>query len=145
MGQIAFHFGAPDKLGYACRLLRKAVKSGNRVMVLVPEQWMPKLNEALWGVSATDFLTHCDDQATESLRRRSSVLIAGSTGAGDDSFGALVNLTDDMPENFENFPRVIEVVSLDDDDRQHARRRWKRYTELGFAIDRHDLKLKGDA
>ena len=25
MTEVAFHFNAPDKLGYACRLLRKAV------------------------------------------------------------------------------------------------------------------------
>ena len=31
MTEIAFHFNAPDKLAYACRLLRKAVASGARV------------------------------------------------------------------------------------------------------------------
>lgn len=145
MGRIAFHFGAPDKLGYACRLLRKAVRSGTRVLVWVPEPWIPRLNDALWGVSATDFLTHCDESSADSVQRRSAVLLSTTGRTGDGSYGALVNLTDEMPDNFEDFPRVIEVVSLDDDDRQHARRRWKRYTELGFAIDRHDLKLKGEA
>jgi DNA polymerase-3 subunit chi len=43
---------------------------------------------------------------------------------------------------FEQFVRVIEVVTLDDADRQHARSRWKQYTDQGFDIVRHDLKLK---
>ena len=30
MTEVAFHFNAPDKLGYACRLLRKAVATGAR-------------------------------------------------------------------------------------------------------------------
>ena len=32
MTDVAFHFNAPDKLAYACRLLRKAVGSGSRVV-----------------------------------------------------------------------------------------------------------------
>jgi DNA polymerase-3 subunit chi len=43
---------------------------------------------------------------------------------------------------FDSFERVIEVVSLDDADRQAARQRWKQYTDLGFNITRHDLALK---
>ena len=34
MTEVAFHFNAPDKLGYACRLLRKAVGTGARVLDL---------------------------------------------------------------------------------------------------------------
>ena len=34
MSEVAFHFNAPDKLAYACRLLRKAVGSGARAVVL---------------------------------------------------------------------------------------------------------------
>jgi DNA polymerase-3 subunit chi len=37
---------------------------------------------------------------------------------------------------------VIEVVSTDDDDKDSARNRWKAYTQLGYAISRHDLNLR---
>ena len=43
----------------------------------------------------------------------------------------------------EGFARVVEVVSLDDMDRAMARNRWKDYAARGFAIQRHDLVLKG--
>ena len=33
MTEVTFHFNAPDKLGHACRLLRKAVASGAKVVV----------------------------------------------------------------------------------------------------------------
>ena len=33
MTEISFHFNVPDKLAYACRLLRKAVNAGNKVVV----------------------------------------------------------------------------------------------------------------
>jgi DNA polymerase-3 subunit chi len=55
----------------------------------------------------------------------------------------LVNLGDAVPAGFDAFQRVIEIVSMDDEDRQQARARWKHYTALGFDIERYDLKLKG--
>lgn len=33
MTQVAFHFNAPDKLAYVCRLVRKATRQDARVMV----------------------------------------------------------------------------------------------------------------
>ena len=54
-----------------------------------------------------------------------------------------MNLGHEMPNGFDAFKRVIEVVSLDDADRQQARARWKQYTSLGYDIERHDLQLKG--
>ena len=54
----------------------------------------------------------------------------------------LLNLGVDVPEGFERFDRLIEVVSLDDADRLGARSRWKHYADRGYAITRHDLALK---
>jgi DNA polymerase III subunit chi len=47
-----------------------------------------------------------------------------------------------VPEGFERFERLIEVVTQDDEDRQRARRRWKHYADRGYAITRRDLALK---
>jgi hypothetical protein len=33
MTEIAFHFNAPDKLAYACRFARKALRSGARLVI----------------------------------------------------------------------------------------------------------------
>ncbi len=54
----------------------------------------------------------------------------------------LVTLGDAVPQGFERFQRLIEVVSNDDDDRAGARTRWRHYAAHGFAIVRHDLELK---
>ena len=40
MTEIAFHFNAPDKVAYACRLLRKAVAVNAKVVVVVPQEKM---------------------------------------------------------------------------------------------------------
>jgi DNA polymerase-3 subunit chi len=73
---------------------------------------------------------------------RSSVVFAEELPADPAQFSVLVNLGVGVPDGFDTFKRVIEVVSLEDEDRQQARVRWKQYTSLGYDIERHDLKLK---
>ena len=144
MTDIAFHFGAPDKWAYACRLLRKASASGARVQVLVPEPMVAKLDADLWAVAATEFVTHCTSAADNSVKSRSAVLLVSDMVDSIAPRQVLVNLGNVVPSQFDTFQRVIEVVSLDETDRLGARARWKRYTELGYPITRHDLALRGD-
>ena len=92
MTEVTFHFNAPDKLGHACRVLRKAVAAGAKVVV-----------------------------------------------TGD---GALLNLGSAVPEGFERFERLIEVVTVQEEERQLGRRRWKHYAERGYAIKSEDLAPK---
>ena len=144
MTEIAFHFNAPDKVAYACRLLRKAVASNAKVVVVVPQEQMAQLDESLWTFSQLEFLAHCRMDSSQALRQASPLHLASALDAMDDLTprDVLLNLCDKVCAGFEQFARVIEVVTLDDADRQHARSRWKQYTDQGFEIVRHDLKLK---
>ena len=141
--EIAFHHGAPDKLAYALRLLRKAVGTGVRVLVLAPPGLVQQLDAALWATAPTDFLPHCLADAPAQVRALSLVVLAdeGAEVSAPD-LPVLVNLGAQMPPGFEHHQRVIEVVSTDLDDRVLARQRWKSYAAQGFAILRHDLKLR---
>ncbi len=141
--EVAFHFGAPDKVAYATRLLRKAVGAGARVLVLGDAEMLQRLDVALWGLAATDFLPHCFASAPAKALALSPVLMADDgLGPPDNAPGVLVNLGELMPVAFERYQRVIEVVSTDEGDRALARQRWKTYTERGFSIVRHDLQLR---
>ena len=53
-----------------------------------------------------------------------------------------MNLGAAVPEAFEHFERLIEVVAGDDADRAQARQRWRHYAGRGLAIQRHDLAAK---
>ena len=48
-----------------------------------------------------------------------------------------------VPQGFERFERLIEVVTGDEGDRLQARSRWKHYADRGYAITRHDLAAHG--
>lgn len=142
MTEIAFHFGAPDKLAYACRLLRKAAGSGAKVQVLGDESTIAQLDADLWALSPADFITHCTIASDASVRERSSVLLTTEVQQTGEVREVLVNLGQSVPDCFTAFKRLIEVVSTDGADRDVARRRWKFYSEQGYAITRHDLALK---
>ncbi len=141
MTAIAFHFNAPSKLAYACRLLRKASISGSTVAVVCDESTLAMLDEQLWSFSALDFVPHSRAQMmSEQQRALTPIWLCASATEGQGRH-VLVNLTQAVPAGFEGFERVIEVVSTQEADRASARVRWKHYTERGLEIVRHDLNL----
>ena len=141
MTEVAFHFNAPDKLGYACRLLRKAVGAGARVMVTGEPGTLRELDVALWTFAPLEFLPHCSAEAAPATLAASPVVLAESVRAAPHQ-QVLVNLGAGVPEGFERFERLIEVVTADEGDRQDARRRWKHYADRGYAISRHDIAAR---
>jgi DNA polymerase-3 subunit chi len=141
MTEVAFHFNAPDKLAYACRLLRKASGAGARVAVTAEAELLQKLDTALWTFSPLDFVAHASDkQGAAMLEASPVVLLASALDAPHQQ--VLLNLGETVPDGFERFERLIEVVSLDEADRLRARDRWKHYAARGYAIERKDLVLK---
>ena len=76
MTAVAFHFGAPDKLAYVCRLLRKAVGSGSKVLVVAESDMLQRIDADLWAVSPTDFVSHGFAADSYELAALSSVLLA---------------------------------------------------------------------
>jgi DNA polymerase-3 subunit chi len=142
MTEVAFHFNAPEKLAYACRLLRKASGTGAKVVVTGDPALLRELDLALWTFSPLEFLPHCyAPSAPPAVLARTPVVLADAA-SGTPHHEVLVNLGDRVPEGFERFERLIEVVTTDDGDRHAARGRWKHYADRGYAIVRHDLATR---
>jgi len=139
--EVAFHFNAPDRVAYACRLLRKAVGSGAKLVVTGLPDILKQLDAALWTFSPVDFVPHCHLESEPYVVAASPVILATSTQSVPHR-QVLLNLGILVPVDFERFERVIEIVGLEDDDRRLARSRWKHYADRGYAITRHDLTLK---
>ena len=141
MTEVAFHFNTPDKLGYACRLLRKAVGTGARVMVTGESEALRQLDVALWTFAPLEFLPHCYGDVTPAALGASAVVLAESVRSAPHQ-QVLLNLGAGVPEGFERFERLIELVTGQEDDRLAGRRRWKHYADRGYAIIRHDIAGK---
>lgn len=77
MTEIGFHYNAPDKLSYACRLVRKAVATrGMRVVVVGEAQWLDAIDAGLWQLAPTEFVAHCRGDAPVHVLSRSPVILA---------------------------------------------------------------------
>lgn len=140
MTEVSFHVNAADKLGYACRLLRKAVGTGARVVVTGQQAQLGELDVMLWTFSPLDFIAHCRGaSASPAVQSLTPVVLADSLQAVP-HHQVLVNLGPSVPEGFERFERLIEVVGANEDDLQQGRRRWKHYKDRGYAVAKHELQ-----
>lgn len=139
MTEVAFHFNAPDKLGYACRLLRKAFGSGAQVVVTADAGLLGELDTTLWTFGQLEFVPHCRQPGAAPAVLAASPIVLTDTPRAAPHHQVLVNLGETVPDGFETFERLIEVVTPDDEDRQQARQRWKHYSTRGYQITRHDL------
>lgn len=138
MTEIAFHFNVPDKLHYSCRLLRKAYQTGAGVVVTGAQGVLDELDRYLWNFAPMEFLPHCQQGASAALRVASPIMLSTAPEPSP-RHPVLINLGVDLPDGFEQFGRVLEIVGHDADDRLAARQRWKHYADRGYAMLRHDL------
>jgi DNA polymerase-3 subunit chi len=142
MTSIDFHFNTPDRLEYACRLTRKIVNAGQAnaaaplVVFCQDEARLQQFDDLLWQFSPTDFIPHV--RAPDPLAKDTPVLLTA-----DDArlpvHHLLLNLDDAPPPFFSRYVRLLEVVSLLDDDKLKARERFTFYRDRGYAMTRHDL------
>ena len=141
MTEIRFHFNVPSRIGYACRLLRKAARQASPIAVTGPKDLLAELDRDLWALGPTEFVAHAwasEAGAVPASLHAATVWLAPDPLAAP-VHEALVNLGDAAPRGFETFERLIEVVSIDPADRAAARERWKGYAGRGYAIERHEV------
>ncbi len=140
MTEIDFHFNTPDKVNYACRLLRKAVSGrGARVVVVADAGTLDAVDLSLWTFAPVEFIAHCRGTGEAHTVARSPVVLSETCSASLPHQQVLVNLGLGLPEGFERFERLVDIVSNDEADRQAARKRWRHYADRGYAIRRHDF------
>ena len=142
MTEIDFHFNTPDKVNYACRLLRKAVGArGARVVVVADAQMLDAVDLALWTFAPAEFIAHCRADAQPHVVARSPVILSaeGAEAASLPHREMLVNLGAEVPAGFERFERLIDIVSDEATDRQIGRSRWRHYADRGYTIQPHDF------
>lgn len=140
MTRVDFHFNAPDKAAYACRLVRKIYRAGLRCQVTSDDAAsLAHFDELLWTFSRRDFIPHV--RADHPAAAETPVVLShgeADTGRPD----VLVNLGAATPAHYSRFERLIEIVGRDEADRAAARERWRHYRDRGHPMSRHDLDAR---
>ena len=133
MTEVAFHSGLPDKLDYACRLLRKAWRQGVRVVVTGASQELAQLDQALWVIEHEEFIPHLRLRAGEALPahlKRTPIWLCEVPPAQAEAT-VVVNLGPGSVPCFDAFERVIELVSTAEPDVASGRQRWRQFVAAG--------------
>lgn len=133
MTRIDFHTNIGDKLGYACRLARKAYGAKGKLVLLAEDAAQAAaLDAALWTLSDTDFLPHV--MAGDPLAAVTPIIVTDSDELEFPHGDMLVNLTRRTPANVDRFARVFEIISTDEDDAAAGRKRYVAYKQQSYPL-----------
>jgi DNA polymerase-3 subunit chi len=133
MTRIDFYSNVPDKILYACRLVRKARAADCRLVVFAQDRTqLAKIDEALWTFSDTDFLPHVI--ADDPLANRTPVLLAEAGMTGLPHHELMINLSSQTPPDFARFERLLEIVAADEEDKAAGRERYSYYKHRGYPL-----------
>ncbi len=142
MTNIDFYFNAQDRFQVACRLAGKALKQNQRLLIYAPQpEAASRIDKLLWTWPAVGFVPHCP--AHSPLAAETPVLIASSDDTPE-GCEVLLNLGAECPPHFERFPRLLEIVSSTDEEKDSGRARYRFYRERGYKIASHDLAQAGE-
>ena len=125
---------------FIARLTEKAFTSGHQVFIYTDQvEQASQLNQCLWTFRAESFLPHeLADHAGSSTT--SDINISETPAPEALPKDLLINLNDKIPASFEQYQRVIEIVSQQPEQKQRAREHFKFYKERGFSPRSHDIK-----
>ncbi|MBJ7313655.1 DNA polymerase III subunit chi [Rugamonas sp. CCM 8940] len=133
MTRIDFHSNVPDKIAYACRLVRKAWAANTRLVLMTDDAaQLAELNAAMWTFSATDFLPHV--LAGDPLAAQTPIILTDDDAAALPHYELLVNLSQRAPANLAQFARMIEVISSDEIDAAAGRKRYVAYKQQEYPL-----------
>jgi len=142
MTRIDFHSNVSNQLDYACRLVRKALAAQCSIVVRHQDQaQLSEFDELLWSFSPSDFLPHVavlDDN--QPLASNTPVLLSlrQEPNAPAQPFPhqqILLNLSTQVPADFTQFERLIEIVPQDTATTQAGRERYRFYQQQGYQLN----------
>jgi DNA polymerase-3 subunit chi len=133
---VAFHTGIADPLDYACRLLRKAYRSGARVAVHGEPAALDRLDQALWTFEPLEFVPHAvlPRDGADAQRVALSPIVLVKDGAAPAACRIGVTLAGHPVADVGVFDRLIAIVGLDPEHREAGRLRWREYERAGHAV-----------
>ena len=143
MTRIDFHSNVGNQLDYACRLTRKALAAGCKLVVRhQDQQQLAEFDRLLWAISDSDFLPHVTVHNVLAVHTpvllslesdRDAVAISNHTEI-------LLNLSDRVPGDFARFERLIEIVPHSEDATKAGRERYRSYLQQGFQLNHINAK-----
>ena len=121
----------------ACRLADKIYSLGHTIYILAAsEAQAAALDDLLWTFRQDSFIPH---ERYPLVGTEGSPVLIGSASPAEVVAQVLINFTLTLPDGFERFERVVELVDQQPEVLATSRERFKQYRERGFAPESHRL------
>ncbi|MFT7220147.1 MAG: DNA polymerase-3 subunit chi [Candidatus Azotimanducaceae bacterium] len=139
MTRIDFYQIAGDELTFTCRLIDKVYRRGLKIYVhATSESQAQQLDAHLWTFRPDSFVPHVLNNNQSNPDTDVPVKI-GFDHEPDEHQEVLINLSGDIPHFFSRFDRVAEVVPVDQNSRDAARKNYTYYKERGYPLHYHQV------
>lgn len=123
---------------FACRLAEKAYRMQNTVYIHTRDQAdAERINDLLWTFRDGSFVPH--HIVGKNTDGQESAVTIGCNAQAVEPRDLLINLCAEIPAFAGSFPRVAELVTSDDESRQHSRRRFADYRDQGHTLETHNI------
>lgn len=137
--QIDFYFlqnqDVKGQLPFTCRLIDKIYHRGHKAVVFTDDFDRARmLDEMLWTFADTSFIPHT---LADNLNYRQANIVICHDNLPADAGDILINLSDQLPTDYQRFERLLEVVPNEDPWRSNARKRYVHYREQDIEINTH--------
>ncbi len=121
----------------ACRLADKAYSLGHTVYILTAsDAQAAELDDLLWTFRQDSFIPH---ERYPLIGAEGSPVLVGVASPAEVIAQVLINFTDTLPEGFERYERVVELVDQTTDVLAKSRERFRQYRERGSTPETHKL------
>ncbi len=138
MTKVDFYTGSTDKLRTACQLSHKAMQNGLRVLLHTPDEATTSaLDKLLWHYPAIAFIPHCRSHEEDAANMP---VLLGHDGGTFPHSELLISLHTTCLPFFSRFQRLIEIVSVDEEDARLGRERYGFYRDRGYEMRHFDLR-----
>jgi DNA polymerase-3 subunit chi len=128
---------ARERWTFACRLAEKAYL-GDLSVTIVNDTLddARALDDLLWTFNDSSFIPH-QVHAGEASRHPAAPVQLTALPATLPPADLLVNLSARVPESWERFARIAEIIDADEERRRLGRERFKYYRELKVVLEAH--------
>ncbi len=119
----------------ACRIAEKAFSAGHRIHIhLKSTEDCEKLDELLWTFRDRSFIPH---EISSLPMENCPVTISPKIGRGHPDM--LLNVTDEIPENYMQYQRIAEIIDNNPESIHAGRERYRFYRESGLDPHHHEV------
>ncbi|TLU67334.1 DNA polymerase III subunit chi [Thalassotalea litorea] len=126
------HASEQDLLHFVCEQATIAFRQNKRVFIYTEDQdCAHQLDELLWSLDAQSFVPH--NLPGEAGHQGSPVEISWLPPTS--SRQVLINLATEVPDFALQFSQIIDFVSEQEELKQLARQRYRRYQQKGFHVE----------